>query len=347
MTELTPIDPGEAVELYLRAKESEFANSTFDANRSRLGFLVDWCHDQGVTNLNDLTARDIHDFQAERRETLNIVSEHHNMGNIQRFIEWCETIDAVEPGLYDKIYVPPIKEGGVRDEVLERERAGRIVDHLETFEYASTAHVCWVILTNTGMRLGSARALDVEDYHSEDDTPYLDIRHRPDTDTPLKNGESGERPVSIDDGVCEVLGDYLEHNRPSVTDGYSREPLLATTKGRVARSTIRKYAYMWSRPCEIGRECPHDRNPLECDAATDLDQVAQCPSSVSPHPIRRGYITKLLRQDVPVDVVSERCDVSPEIIELHYDVRSEEAKMRQRQRLLNEALDEEEAPSTG
>jgi hypothetical protein len=34
--------------------------------------------------------------------------------------------------------------------------------------------------------------------------------------------------------------------------------------------------------------------------------------------------------------VSERCNVSPAIIDQHYDVRSEEDKMRQRQQVLDD-----------
>jgi integrase len=57
---------------------------------------------------------------------------------------------------------------------------------------------------------------------------------------------------------------------------------------------------------------------------------------VTPHPIRRGYITELLQHGAPVEVVSKRCDVSPENIEEHYDVRAEEAKMRQRNKILDD-----------
>jgi integrase len=136
--------------------------------------------------------------------------------------------------------------------------------------------------------------------------------------------------------ACEVLDDYLTDQRPDVTDCYDRNPLLATPHGRVAKSTIRKYVYKWSRPCMVGAKCPHDRDPAECEAATELDRTSKCPSSVTPHPIRRGYITHLLQAGVPVEVVSDRCNVSPAIIEKHYDVRSEEDKMLQRQQILND-----------
>jgi integrase len=186
------------------------------------------------------------------------------------------------------------------------------------------------------MRMGAAHGLDVDDYQPDAKTPHLDIVHRPETDTPIKNGKRGERPVAISSEVCEVIDDYLDHQRPDVTDGNGREPLLATAHGRAAKSTIRKYVYKWSRPCEVSGECPHDRDPTNCEAVVDIDQVSKCPSSVTPHPIRRGYITHLLKSGVPVEVVSERCNVSPAIIDEHYDVRSAEDKMRQRQQVLDQ-----------
>jgi integrase len=263
------------------------------------------------------------------------------MDTLRVFIEWCESIDAVRSGLSRKVRSPKIEGGAARDEYLPGDRAERILDHMAKFQYGTTPHVCWVILTTTGMRLGALRALDVGDYKPNGDPAHLDIRYRPGTDTPLKNKRRGERPVVITEDVCSVIEDYLQVHRPDVTDEHDREPLLATAHGRVGKSTVRRYIYKWSRPCEIGRACPHDRDPTECEAAVDLDQAAACPSSVTPHPIRRGYITQLLQSGAPPDLVSGRCDVSPDNIEKHYDVRSKQDKMRQRQHVLKDLQDDE------
>lgn len=336
---LEPITPEEALDLYLDDKRRDCQEATVTAHRSRLGFLVDWCDEQDIDNLNDLGARDLHEFRVWRRQDLNAVSEKTQMDTLRVFVEWCETIDAVESGLFLKVDSPSLDDDeNARETVLHAARAQEIMAHLEQYEYATTEHACWVVLTETGMRLGAARALDVGDYRPDADTPHLDVRHRPETDTPIKNKYGGERPVSIPSAACEILDDYLQHRRPDVTDEYDRRPLLATPNGRVARSTIRTYVYRWSRPCVIGTECPHDQDPDTCEAVTNEDRAARCPSSVTPHPIRRGYITQLLRAGVPVEDVSDRCNVSPAIIDKHYDVRSEEDKMRQRQDVLDEVL---------
>lgn len=341
-SELEPIEPSRALDLYLKDKARECQQSTVRSHRSRLGFFVDWCEEQGIENLNDLSARDIHEFRVWRREDLNVTSEKTQMDTLRVFIEWCETIDAVQTGLFKKIKSPVVPDGGnVRDTTLTAKRANGILDHLTKFEYATVEHVTWLILAETGMRMGGAHGLDVGDYHSESDHPHLTLVHRPETDTPLKNGPKGERPVGISGEACEIIDDYLGTRRPAVTDDYDREPLLASSQGRLSKSTIRKYVYKWSRPCMVGQKCPHDRDPDECDAAVQLDQASKCPSSVTPHPIRRGYITRLLEAGVSVEVVSDRCNVSPSVIDEHYDVRSEEEKMRQRQELLREVLGRE------
>lgn len=68
------------------------------------------------------------------------------------------------------------------------------------------------------------------------------------------------------------------------------------------------------------------------------DEASKCLSSVTPHPIRRGYITQFLTAGVPVAVISERCNVSLTVIDQHYDGRSEDEKTRKRQRIILDAL---------
>lgn len=76
------------------------------------------------------------------------------------------------------------------------------------------------------MRRGAAQALDLEDYHR--DEQYLEVVHRPDSGTPLKNGDGGERLVAVSDGVADLLTDWIDEQRPAITDDNGRQPLLAT-----------------------------------------------------------------------------------------------------------------------
>jgi hypothetical protein len=87
--------------------------------------------------------------------------------------------------------------------------------------------------------------------------------------------------------------------------------------------------YRFTRPYEAGQECPHDREPDDCEAV-GWDQPSKCPSSVSPHATRRGAITNHLNSDVPANVVGDRANVSTDVLDQHDDQRTERERMEQR-----------------
>lgn len=86
------------------------------------------------------------------------------------------------------------------------------------------------------MRVGAAHALDLDDYHP--DEQYLEVHHRPETGTPIKNKEDGERLVALSEQICDLLNDWIDNKRPEVTDDNEREPLLASPQGRAHRTTL-------------------------------------------------------------------------------------------------------------
>lgn len=140
--------------------------------------------------------------------------------------------------------------------------------------------------------------------------------------------------IALSEQVCELLNDWLQYQRPPVTDEHGRTPLLATPQGRVAKTTIRRYVYKWSRPCAYDGSCPHGREIEECEAANH-NQASKCPSSKSPHTIRRGSITHGLNNDMPDKVVSDRANVSLAVLDRHYDRRTKREKMEQRREYLD------------
>jgi hypothetical protein len=92
------------------------------------------------------------EYQVWRREDLNVVSEKTQMDTIRVFIGWCESIDAVQSGLRHKVKSPAIPDGGnARETALFADQARTIFDHLETYEYATVQHVCWLVFVRTGM----------------------------------------------------------------------------------------------------------------------------------------------------------------------------------------------------
>jgi len=333
--DLEPIDPETALELYLKDKQNELAEASLKGKKYRLQHFVRWCHEKGIENLNTLTGRQLHEYRLWRREDgdLNKVSEKTQMDTLRVFVRWLEAVDGVKQDLSQKVLSPAITpDENSRDVMMDSDQASSVLSHMEKYEYAEPQHVALTLMWHTMMRVGGVHAIDVDDYNSEEQ--YVKIRHRPDTGTPIKNKGDGERLVALSDDICDLLDDWLDNKRPNVTDEYDREPLLASRQGRLQKTTLRTYVYRWTRPCAYGEECPHDRDPETCEG-TVQHAASKCPSSVSPHAIRRGSITHSLNNDMPDKVVSDRANVSPRVIEQHYDRRTEQEKMEQRRDYLD------------
>lgn len=347
--ELEPLSPADAVEDYLETRKRELRKSSLSTHRSSLGFFKRFCQKEGINDLNELTRRILHRYRIWRREeasdrvdSLSLRAEQTQQDILRQFIQHCERINAVPPGLHKWVESPKISTGEHAREVkLEAERAETIRSHLRQYEYATVEHVVLELFFDTAARTGAIHGIDVDDNNLEADPPHIKLRHRPETKTPLKNGSEGERKVAISPDVVEILGDYAEVNRPDVEDKYGRKPLLTAGDGRLSKSTIRKYVYAWTRPCVVGEECPDGRDPEECEAR-NTNSASKCPYSKSPHAIRRGVITHQLNNDVAEVVVGDRCDVSVEVLREHYDGRDEQERMEARRRAIREARDDDE-----
>ena len=328
--DLETITPEEAVEMYLKDREPEVSENTLNAHRYRLNHLIRWCDEEGINNLNELTGRSLQQYRIWRRDDgdLNNVTMVTQLSTVRVFIRWCENINAVSNGLHDKIMLPSLAKNEDRRKVmLDSDRAKKLIEYLRQFQFASRTHALVEVMWHTGLRVGAAHSLDVDDYDS--DESYIEIRHRPERGTRLKNKGEGGRIAVLNDDVCGVIDSYIKYNRINSEDENGRSPLFSSKDGRCHKTTLRESIYRITRPCEYTGECPHDREIESCEA-TSHDKASKCPSSVSPHAIRRGAITHHLSQDVPEKVVSDRMNVGLDILEKHYDRRTESEKAEQR-----------------
>lgn len=346
--QLKPLTPEAALEKYRQMREGDVTDSTLITHISRISAFVEWCEQEEISNMNNLDGRDLFEFLTWRRQQLAPSSLESNMRTIRLFLKKCVKLDAVPAELPEKVEVPTCNAS--RDEYLSRERAVEILEHLRTYEYATVEHVMWELIIAAGLRIGALHAADTCDYSSFEDGAELHLVHRPETDTGLKNKENSERVVRLPTHVRDVVDDYLANQRPDVTDSHGRVPLLGSSQGRLAKSTMRKYCYSWTRPCVISGGCPHGKTDDEMESCEGLkggNYANHCPSSKSPHTIRRGHITTELAAGVPVEIVAQDTDVSPGIIDTHYDERSEVEKAKQRRRLREKAYQENSSTGYG
>lgn len=94
---------------------------------------------------------------------------------------------------------------------------------------------------------------------------------------------------------------------------------------RAQKTTIQWNVYTVTRPCHYNQGCPHDGDPNECEATT-YNTASKCPSSVSPHSIRKVRIIYLLDNDVSIEDVSDQGNSGYDTIKQYYDKHSKTEK---------------------
>jgi integrase len=321
---------------YLTDKATDVTDSSLSNYETTLRKFVGWLEGEDITTLNTLTSDDIQRFKEWRQEQVKTITLKTDMTCIKDFVRFCEHINAVPKDLRLMIRIPkPDDSEEVADAVLTQEEATELLAYLDKHEYASLRHVVVLILWKTGMRRGSLYALDKRDFE-DGSKPHLRVRHRPDSGTPLKNKSRGARDVRISDDMAAVLRDYLRFNHPGGEDDHGRTPLLASTAGtRCEPSTIQRNVYTATRPCHYTGNCPVGRDLNECEA-TSYNTASKCPGSVSPHALRRGYVTEALNTGQPKDVTADRVDMTREIMDKHYDKATKNEQMERREEYLRD-----------
>lgn len=109
------------------------------------------------------------------------------------------------------------------------EQAEAILDNHQKHDYAKRRHAEFALMWAILYRLGGARPLGLENYGTDEEgNRYVEFKHDPEQDTPLKNGENdvegedSDRQVNLTDWVCEILDDYTENERIDVkNDGHA------------------------------------------------------------------------------------------------------------------------------
>lgn len=338
-------DPGEwtprqAVQRYLQRRKADSTEGSLDGWKYRLKLFVEWCESVGIEAVGQLQPYDMDEYYDLRAGEVEPVTLEGEMWTLSSFAEFLENLDATEHDLADSVRVPDLDPSErSSDKKLHTDDALRLIEYYRNDEqaYGTRNHALLELAWFTGARQGGLRALDLRDVELEDE-PYVTFRHRPGSDTPLKNKVGGERPVAIRSETAEVLRTYIDRYRYGVRDDHGRQPLLASTQGRPNSNTVRVWCYLATLPCQYG-PCPHGKEPAAC-SWTNYSEASKCPSSRSPHQIRTGTVTWLLNRGWPPEDVSERVNASVKTIENHYD----KADLDERRRRLRERMEKRRRP---
>jgi site-specific recombinase XerD len=329
------ISPRNARRQFLSARRGNVKESTFRAYKYPTEDFVSFCEKHGAESIGEIGGYLIESWKQNRKDEVKQITLHGNVKTVRVFIRWCESAELIEHGTADRIEIPEVtREEAVSDDNIPLSMAENVLRYLNTYEYASRQHAIFKTMWHTGCRVSGAMSLDVKDFE-HGDGPVLKFRNRVDRGTPLKNKNQSERNVTIKEDLQGVLSDYIQGRRPDVEGRFGREPLFCTDTQRVERQRVYKNVIGLTRPCFLGEGCPHNREIEDCDAAQKKKDAAGCPSSRSLHPIRRGSITYHINRGWPKEKLSERVDVSVEVLNKHYDARTKEEERQGRRQHLD------------
>lgn len=262
------LSPRDAVERWLNKKRLDVADSTLSTYWHRLKLFVEWCESENIESIQDVGAWQLDEYDNYRRsqapEKISLAKE---FGTLRDFIDYCARVGLVKEDLDDAVDPPAVeKHEAVNTQRLDQDLAKDLIVALR--EDSRLAGSKWHLVLElewfTGARMGALRGLDVGNVGLDvegDAGAILEFHHRPETETPLKNDEDGERAVSLPEHVAETLRAYTRYNRDTnVFDDYGREPFITTPSGRPAATTVRRWTYYATTPCHAVT-CPHGKDP--------------------------------------------------------------------------------------
>lgn len=307
---------------------------------SRTEFFEEWCAEQEIETVGDLTPFDIDEFDLHmRRICESPATLRGRLMTIRLLIKYIDSLGVHDETLAELIDVPTLdRQEAASDKRLDPEEAERLLAHYrdDMATFGTPEHAFLELAWFTGARLGALRGLDLDDYEPEEGR--VRFRHQPSTGTPLKNKNDGERYVGISSDVVDALEAYIGRERYDKRDEHGRRPLFCARQGRPSFTTLRAWCYRSTQPCVYG-PCPHDRDPATC-SYRERNHASKCPSSRAPHHIRRGSITWQLNRGLPIEVVSARVNATVRVIEEHYDSAGSLEEFEERRAAAADVLEE-------
>jgi site-specific recombinase XerD len=309
----------EAVDLFIRRKRTEWKGETERTYRKGLVEFEKYAEENGIETVSDLNRWNVGAYTDHLLDQdYARVTVASRQKKTKTWLKYLEGQGVIQLGLHLAIETLKLTDDEqTSDQQLEPEDARVLLDfYRNSTEWRSTRrHAVLEVLWHVGCRMSGLQALDLKDYDPE--SGDLKFRNRPDKGTRLKRGKTHERNVTLSETPNEILRFYVARERSDIRDEHGRKPLFPTRQGRPSRSAVRGWMYQATQPC-MAVECPHGRRRPNCEYVP-RDAASQCPSTRSPHAIRRGSITWQRNLGFDEDTVASRAAATPSVIRRYYD----------------------------
>lgn len=328
--EAPDLDIGNAVELFIARNRPNWKGETSRTYRKSLATFEEFAADEGLDTLSDLEQWKLGGFQDWLLHSdFAQVTVQSKQKQSRRWLKWLGEQGYIGNNIYKGI--SPLELDQKEQTSSDVMRAETIRRFLMFFRNsvkwrATRGHALLEVIGHTGARRSCIRALDLDDYDPNKGT--LLFLNRSEKGTRLKQGDSHQRKVVLSEEPNEVLHEYIKRERYKRHDDTGRQPLFTSMRGRPTKSTITNWLYEVTLPCNI-QECPHSRQRHTCQW-TAQQKACQCPSSTSPHPIRRGSITWQLNLGSSIEKVAKRAGTTPSVIRRYYDQPNFDEDLRRR-----------------
>lgn len=309
----------EAVDLFIRRKRTDWKGETERTYRKGLNEFETYAENteiESVTDLNRWNVGGYTDHLLDQDYARVTVASRQKKA--KTWLRYLESQGIIPLGLHLAIETLKLTdEEQTSDQQLEPEDARSLLEfYRNSSEWRGTGrHGIFEVIWHVGCRISGLRSLDLGDYEPE--TGDLKFRNRPEKGTRLKRGKKHERNVTLSDEPNDVLRLYVARERPDVRDDYGRKPLFPSRQGRPSRSTVRGWMYLVTQPC-MAVECPHGSRRPNCEYVP-RDSASRCPSTRSPHAVRRGSVTWQRNLGFDEETVASRAAATPSVIRRYYD----------------------------
>ncbi len=266
----------DAVERWIQKRKTNSTERTVRGYRNRLKQWLKWCDEHDVTTVGDLDSCLLDEYQLDlNSEGYAPTTIKGRLNTLRLFLEYLVVLEVVDESLLESIDIPNLtKKEEQSEERLDPDHAEQALSYFRDSRehYGTSMHTFLEVAWHTGARVAAIRGLDLGDFHPDEQA--LEFRHRPATDTPLKNKHEAERWVGLSDDVCDVLQFYIARERYDRHDEHGREPLFATRQGRPSFTTLQAWSYLATQPC-LWMSLPPRQAPgyLRVDRAESLLEV--------------------------------------------------------------------------
>lgn len=301
--------------------------------------FADFAAEHGIITVGEIDAKVLARYRswlADRYDNASTLG-HYGKG-VRQWLKYLGEVGDVPADLHKRLRphrVPP--EERRSESKIPVERLDKIVDYMDTHFPCHRDTILLKVTSMVGPRITDIRAIDVTDVQiNVDGQPIIKVRDRPETGTGLKRGKTHEhnheRNVPITKELFDQIKVYVKEHRNDVTDDFGREPLFASRRGRLSKSSMRETAYKWS--------CGQHNGLQDCDCTErrQKSQCSKCSLSVGMHAIRAAAITRLRNKGATWEDISQVVGAKPAVLQQHYD-RSSMAEQSARGRRAIEVLE--------